>query len=109
MVAQKELEFSGYDRTVLIIGLCSVMLEEPNPAMIPEVIATTVCHLTAESNKIKEKAKPEEDSKLKVLTMGKKASRKKKYKMDASYLKSIENMVSPWKSTDKFEHFRRTL
>jgi hypothetical protein len=36
--------------------------------------------------------------------MGKKPSRKKKFKKDASYLKSIENMISPWKSIDKFEH-----
>lgn len=43
-----------------------------------------------------------------MLSLGKKPSRRK-YKPDSSFLKSIDNLKSPWKNFDKFEHFKRTL
>ena len=55
--------------------------------MIAQIISIAVTHLCLELESIREKAKPKEIEKLKVLVS--KKSKKRKYKPDASFLKSI--------------------
>lgn len=53
LVAAKQEDFGSYDRTVLIVALCNIMMEESNPAIIAQIISIAVSHLMLDSAKVR--------------------------------------------------------
>lgn len=84
----------------MIEALCSMLVTEGDPNVVIEAIALAVRQLQMEV----------EDSKApKKYIPAKKGKKRKMITPNASFLKSVDKLQSPWKLEDKFAKFRQTI